>query len=112
MIKPYQLPLVLVLAVAVTAPACGGAQEDYLDETTQGAMCGGIAALECPSGQTCELEGTHPDTAGTCIKETPRAKTCGGIAGLPCPEGLTCKLDGSFPDSWPCAFWQQREGAT
>ncbi len=35
---------------------------------TTGQFCGGIAAVKCPTGYTCKLDGNYPDAGGTCIK--------------------------------------------
>lgn len=35
-------------------------------ETTK--MCGGIAAIQCPEGQWCKLDGNYPDAGGHCVK--------------------------------------------
>lgn len=34
----------------------------------EGGFCGGIAAIQCCSGLTCQLDGTYPDAGGKCIK--------------------------------------------
>ncbi|MFA5931021.1 MAG: Kazal-type serine protease inhibitor family protein [archaeon] len=34
-------------------------------------FCGGIAAIQCPSGFTCKLDGTYPDAGGKCIFDCP-----------------------------------------
>lgn len=31
-------------------------------------FCGGIAAIDCPDGYTCKLDGNYPDAGGKCIK--------------------------------------------
>ncbi|MBI2036707.1 hypothetical protein HYT17_03695 [Candidatus Microgenomates bacterium] len=31
-------------------------------------FCGGIANIACPSGYTCKLDGSYPDSGGKCIK--------------------------------------------
>lgn len=31
--------------------------------------CGGIANIKCPSGYTCQLDGSYPDAGGKCVKE-------------------------------------------
>ena len=38
--------------------------------TTEGAgqFCGGIAAMQCPTGYECKLEGAYPDAGGKCQK--------------------------------------------
>jgi hypothetical protein len=65
-----------------------------------GQTCGGIAGLQCPTGQTCQLDGNYPDAAGTCVGDlSGRPQICGGIAGLQCPAGQTCLLDGNYPDA-------------
>ena len=58
-----------------------------------GTTCGGIAALQCPAGETCVYEGpSFPDQAGTCTARGGRGTMCGGIAGFPCDAGLTCVI--------------------
>lgn len=37
-------------------------------ENSEGKFCGGIAALRCPEGYFCKLDGFYPDAGGTCIK--------------------------------------------
>jgi eight-cysteine-cluster-containing protein len=42
-----------------------------IKETTcrsEGEFCGGIAAIQCCSGLTCQLDGTYPDAGGKCVK--------------------------------------------
>ena len=65
-----------------------------------GELCGGIAAIQCGAGLTCELSGTNPDASGTC-RRTPSGvgEMCGGIAGLQCADGLICQLSGTNPDA-------------
>jgi len=61
--------------------------------------CGGIANLQCPSGQICvenPNDGCDPangaaDCPGMCIEK----KMCGGIAAFPCPTGSECVDDPS-----------------
>lgn len=45
-----------------------------------GGMCGGIAGIQCPSGQTCVMTGPrHPDQSGTCRPtQTPPPPPGGG----------------------------------
>jgi hypothetical protein len=31
-------------------------------------ICGGIAAIPCPEGFTCKLDGLYPDASGTCVQ--------------------------------------------
>lgn len=31
-----------------------------------GQFCGGIAAIQCPTGYECRLDGTYPDAGGKC----------------------------------------------
>jgi len=38
-----------------------------LDDTAQ--FCGGIAAIKCPTGYQCKLDGSYPDSGGTCVKQ-------------------------------------------
>jgi hypothetical protein len=34
-----------------------------------GSFCGGIAAIPCPSGYSCRLDGNYPDAGGTCVRD-------------------------------------------
>lgn len=34
----------------------------------EGKFCGGIAAIACPEGYTCQLDGSYPDAGGKCVK--------------------------------------------
>jgi hypothetical protein len=34
----------------------------------EGQFCGGIAAIQCSEGLTCQFDGTYPDAGGTCVK--------------------------------------------
>lgn len=44
---------------------------------TPAQMCGGIAGIACPAGQTCYTTATYPDASGICITSTPSPKaTC------------------------------------
>jgi len=52
----------------------------------QGQFCGGIAAIQCPPGHTCESEADFPDAGGICEP----APFCGGFAGIQCADGLIC----------------------
>lgn len=38
-------------------------------DNSQGAFCGGIAAIACEKGYECKLDGEYPDAGGICIKE-------------------------------------------
>lgn len=35
----------------------------------EGKFCGGIAAVTCPDGYTCRLDGNYPDAGGKCAKK-------------------------------------------
>jgi hypothetical protein len=50
------------------ATSDGTTAQDATGES--GAMCGGIAGIQCPSGQTCNILSCDADAAGTCV-ETP-----------------------------------------
>jgi len=63
------------------------------------AFCGGIAAIQCPLGQHCELDGNYPDAGGSCNPGSAQGGVCGGIAGFSCLEGLECVIDSPFPDA-------------
>jgi hypothetical protein len=63
-------------------------------------LCGGIAGIPCPNGQTCvddpsddcDPDRGGADCGGVCV-EGPAF--CGGIAGFPCPDGQECVDDPS-----------------
>ncbi|MCL5003971.1 MAG: hypothetical protein M1352_01725 [Patescibacteria group bacterium] len=42
------------------------------DQSAEGKFCGGIGANlsqnQCPSGYRCQLDGSHPDAGGRCVK--------------------------------------------
>jgi hypothetical protein len=64
--------------------------------SSDGQFCGGFAGIQCPTGQTCQLDGNYPDAGGHCVGDlSGRPQICGGIAGLQCPAGQTCQLDGN-----------------
>ena len=70
--------LVLVLLVGV---ATSGSSADKSPDTKAGAMCGGIAGLQCPEGQACKYpvdKCNVADLSGTCVK-----------VRNPCPTGGT-----------------------
>jgi len=35
----------------------------------QETFCGGFAGVTCPNGYTCKLDGSYPDSGGTCVKK-------------------------------------------
>jgi hypothetical protein len=59
--------------------------------------CGGIAGIQCPSGQicvdnpndSCDPNNGGADCSGECIVK----QFCGGIAGIQCPSGMNCVDD-------------------
>jgi predicted secreted protein len=81
--------------------ACGWTASTALDAClagggtgAPGAFCGGIGNIQCPAGQTCQIEATHPDAGGTCILagET-LGKPCGAIRSIgfvACNAGEFC----------------------
>jgi hypothetical protein len=48
-------------------------------------FCGGIAAIPCPAGFECKLDGSYPDAGGKCV---PKATKCykGGCSGQICSD--------------------------
>lgn len=42
--------------------------DSFQDTSSEGEFCGGIAAIRCPDGYTCKLDGTYPDAGGKCYK--------------------------------------------
>ncbi len=74
-----------------------------IDCRAEGAFCGGIAAIQCCGDQhlKCQLDGTHPDAGGKCVKACPKlGETCGGFLGIQCcgGEGLKCELEAQCCD--------------
>jgi hypothetical protein len=63
------LPLALV-ACTPTAPSTNidGSSSTAMSSSSMGQFCGGIAALPCPEGFACVLDGTYPDAGGTCVQ--------------------------------------------
>lgn len=41
----------------------------FLDSSTEGQFCGGIAGVACPQGYKCQLDGNYPDAGGKCVKK-------------------------------------------
>lgn len=35
--------------------------------SSNGKFCGGIAAIKCPDGYSCKLDGSYPDSGGACV---------------------------------------------
>jgi hypothetical protein len=70
-----------------------------------GAVCGGIAGIKCPGGQTCVDDPSDTcdpkkggaDCPGICQAAYGQDKpaSCGGIAAIKCPGGQTCVDDPS-----------------
>lgn len=54
-------------------------------DKAEGKMCGGIAAIQCPTGFICKLDGSYPDAGGTCVSTVPETTK---------PEEVTmCTMD-------------------
>lgn len=81
--------------------ACGWTKSASLDaclagggQNAPGAFCGGIAGIQCASGQSCKLDGNYPDAGGSCVLDGPTlGKSCGAIRGVgtvTCNEGEFC----------------------
>lgn len=75
------LVLIVLLAIAstglnVASAARPAAHPAAAPPAPQGQLCGGIAGLRCPSGQTCDMShaGRTPDRAGVC-RPNPQACT-------------------------------------
>jgi hypothetical protein len=68
-------------------------------EPDASAFCGGIAGIQCPAGQHCELDGDFPDAGGSCQPGSAVGGACGGIAGFVCIEGLECFIESTLPDA-------------
>lgn len=68
-------------------------------DPNEGDFCGGIAAIQCPVGQHCELDGDYPDAGGTCHPGSGPGQMCGGIAGFQCMDGYACHIEDTFPDA-------------
>lgn len=57
---------------------------------TESKMCGGIAAIQCPDGFVCSLDGDYPDAGGTCVEETMPDRPM--VSGAP-EEMTMCTMD-------------------
>lgn len=51
------------------------------------AFCGGIAAIPCPSGFSCKLDGTYPDAGGKCETNTGEGTLKGTVIKSPTCAG-------------------------
>lgn len=47
---------------------CPHGEMMFVEDISKDAMCGGIAAIQCDEGYTCELDGNYPDASGICVK--------------------------------------------
>ncbi len=117
MLFPKFLPALLISALAIfatlnlnTANAEKGTQTELIAEpsnTGGGQVCGGIAGLQCPAGESCRIKEKYPDAMGLCMQQRRRrirrvAKSqvdasdsnelCGGAEGLRCPPGRVCRF--------------------
>jgi hypothetical protein len=78
--------------------AAAGVSIEHEGECKKPQVCGGVAGLPCPEGQTCVDDPTDncdpkqggADCSGIC---QPKPQACGGITGRPCPQGQTCVDD-------------------
>jgi hypothetical protein len=94
-------------STAALAVACSGNPEDAMsnadgDQATEeihNSICGGIAAIKCPTGYQCQLTSHIPDVAGKCVKAKGEGAFCGGFGGISCPRGYSCELAGNYPDA-------------
>ncbi len=64
------------------------AEDGKEDSLSKAKICGGIAGLTCPAGQTCVLAGEYPDASGKCVKTS---QTC---ANVKCAKGTHCEMKG------------------
>ncbi len=74
-----------------------------LTTTPKGKFCGGIAAIACPSGYSCKLDGSYPDAGGTCVVNSTSIGNCKptGCSGQICSdkdEVSTCE----FKEEYAC----------
>jgi hypothetical protein len=76
------------------ARADGSGLVEHMHRTDLPELCGGIAALPCPSAKTCvyDYPPAHADPTGLCYARGARGTMCGGIAGFQCNPGLTCVI--------------------
>jgi hypothetical protein len=77
----FRLCICLVLILLVGVATSGSSAEKKSPGTKAGAMCGGIAGLQCPAGEACKYPTNQcnvADLSGTCVK-----------VKNPCPTGGT-----------------------
>src|SRR5437868_4675113 len=93
-------------SASALAIACSGNSEDAISgadneatEEIHNSICGGIAAIKCPTGYECQMTSHIPDTTGKCVKAKGEGAFCGGFGGISCPKGYTCELHGNYPDA-------------
>jgi hypothetical protein len=86
--------------------------------TQEGQFCGGIAAIQCGEGFTCQLDGTYPDAGGTCVSADKKAPTVRQPARSDLPvssapvsqapaEAVMCTMDSM---QCPDGSWVGRSG--
>ena len=78
---------------AIGCSAAGSGPEADEQEIRGGKICGGIAGLACPSGQSCVITDAHPDATGKCaVQAAKKGERCGGnvVGAKQCAAGLTC----------------------
>lgn len=89
--------------------------------TKEGQFCGGVAAVQCGEGFTCQLDGTYPDAGGKCIsadKNAPTVKqparpdlpvSSAPISQAPVKEAVMCTQEAM---QCPDGSWVGRSGPT
>lgn len=57
--------LVVEIVFAVASVALLATKLIYKEKAI---FCGGLAAIQCPAGYTCNTEAGYPDAGGNCVK--------------------------------------------
>lgn len=95
-VKRMTIGLLMALVVGSFLTACGADSVQTSDERVSSAsqdlvpaICGGIAALPCPSGQKCLIKDNYPDATGICVGQN-EAKGRGSRCELVRCEYVLC----------------------
>lgn len=68
-LQPVEFSFTLADAAGARLTVAMGGNPLPLDASNE--FCGGIAAIACPQGWECSLDGTYPDAGGKCIPAKP-----------------------------------------
>jgi hypothetical protein len=77
-------------ALPTPQPSSSVTPPNMSEKNAEGKMCGGIAAISCPVGYECQLEGKYPDAGGKCTKTSLPSPT--KVSASP-GEGKMCTME-------------------